>query len=200
MTTPTVPYGPRTSSAASLKVKDLLCQTSNEWDLEAIRRYLPQYEGQIRQLITGRSKPKDKLVWLSDKSGDYTVKTGYNLLRMKPEDQRVDNFNWKANIWQLKISPKLKSFLWKAMRGALPSMINDADLTSPKCNRAKPLCETDSPTINAIDNTPTSGTNFGTALPMVALEHLDRQESFTLREPCTISGKHNLDCDQQAKD
>ncbi|CAH2051883.1 unnamed protein product, partial [Thlaspi arvense] len=39
---------------------------------------------------------------------------------MTPKTQTVETFNWKANIWQLCISPKIKYFLWKAMRGVLP--------------------------------------------------------------------------------
>ncbi|CAH2065236.1 unnamed protein product [Thlaspi arvense] len=136
MTNPTTPYNAPTRNASTLKVKDLLCQTINEWDLKAIRKHLPQYEGQIRQLITGRSMPLDRLVWQPEKSGDYTVKLG--------------------------------------------------------CCSTKLLRETDIPKIKAINNAPTCGNDFDTAISMVALEHLDRQESADFQGPLTITGKHNL--------
>jgi len=51
------------------------------------------------------------------------------------------DFNWQTNIWRLHTSPKVKHFLWKAMKSALPlgealarrNII--ADLNCKRCGR-----------------------------------------------------------------
>ncbi|CAL9222593.1 unnamed protein product, partial [Arabidopsis halleri] len=67
----------------------------------------------------------DRYVWLLTKTGEYSAKSGYQAASM--EAVKVNNqisipadFNWNKEIWNSKSSPKVKFFLWKAMKNALP--------------------------------------------------------------------------------
>ncbi|CAE5958563.1 unnamed protein product [Arabidopsis arenosa] len=102
-------------------VKELLCPTTNQWDPVAIRRHLPQYEDSIRSISTSSLRLQDSLIWLPEKSGLYTTKSGYHLARNSPvlTSTSIHAFNWNKSIWQIKAAPKIKNFLWKASSGAL---------------------------------------------------------------------------------
>lgn len=61
---------------------------------------------------------EDELVWLLEKSGNYSTKSGYALAKIhKGEDQ--PSFNWKRYVWNVECSPKLRHFLWKLKNNAL---------------------------------------------------------------------------------
>ncbi|WZZ38588.1 hypothetical protein YC2023_034847 [Brassica napus] len=77
--TPVQPMGPANPESASLKVKDLLCPLTNKWEIEKIRRLLPQYEDTILRIKTGTTHLRDALFWLPEKSGRYTTKSGYGV-------------------------------------------------------------------------------------------------------------------------
>ncbi|KAG7569843.1 Ribonuclease H-like superfamily [Arabidopsis thaliana x Arabidopsis arenosa] len=118
---PLAPMGPPTLASSTMLVHDLLCPISKEWNLEVIRNHLPQYEENICSIITSNFQLKDSLVWLPEKSGIYSTKTGYHLAREAPRQEYYSpqDFNWNKNIWNVKAAPKVKNFLWKASCGAL---------------------------------------------------------------------------------
>lgn len=60
----------------------------------------------------------DERVWLLDKSGLYTMKSGYAITKLNVEG-RQDGFNWKQGVWNVKCSPTLQHFLWKLKKEAL---------------------------------------------------------------------------------
>ncbi|KAG5380702.1 hypothetical protein IGI04_028544, partial [Brassica rapa subsp. trilocularis] len=53
-----------------------LCVDKYEQRQNKIRLHLPHYEEDIRLLIPGSSKPKDRQVWLPDSSGEYSFNSG----------------------------------------------------------------------------------------------------------------------------
>ena len=122
---PLAPMGPPTENSAAMKVSELLCPLTNKWDFQKIRNLLPQYEGLIKKIVTSYAPTEDSLAWLAEKSGEYTVKTGYGCERVGlfPQ-QRELPFDWLKNIWNLKTSPKVKDFLWKVMKKAIPVSSN----------------------------------------------------------------------------
>lgn len=64
-----------------------------------------------------------KPLWLGTASGDFSVKSAYNLLISgKKENQNPtphNQTNW-YNLWRLHLPPKLKMFCWKLMHKGLP--------------------------------------------------------------------------------
>ncbi|XP_048621840.1 uncharacterized protein LOC106442834 [Brassica napus] len=117
---PTAPVGPPTQANFNLCVANLLLPSSTEWNIQMIRDHLPQYEEVIKSIIPSDCNMNDELVWLKDKSGKYTTKSGYALAKINSEADPSDHFDWKKRIWSLNTSPKLKHLLWKANAGALP--------------------------------------------------------------------------------
>lgn len=111
------PIGPPPEKLVSLKVCDLLLQDSNEWDVPKIREVLPQYEDTIRLLNPSFLRPPDNKVWLGEKSGIYTSKSGYKLAS---PSCAPPSFNWMQNVWNVKTSKKLQHFLWRSLNDALP--------------------------------------------------------------------------------
>ncbi|KAG2281009.1 hypothetical protein Bca52824_052229 [Brassica carinata] len=120
------PIGPPSSDSKSLKVSELLCPLTNRWDVEKIRRILPQYEDTILQIKTSSTTSLDTLFWLPEKSGIYSTKTGYGLGMTADKDQHLINepVNWLKHIWNVKTGPKLKDFLWRVVKKAIPVSSN----------------------------------------------------------------------------
>ncbi|KAG7537667.1 Ribonuclease H domain [Arabidopsis suecica] len=116
---PRLPIGPPTEENRHLKVSALLQPETNDWNATAIQKHLPQYEESICKLIPSSNKKKDALVWLPERKGFYTTKTGYMLAKLNSNAPISENFNWQLNIWKIRIPPKLKMFLWKVKRKAL---------------------------------------------------------------------------------
>lgn len=119
-----------------MKVKDLLLPDSSDWDLNLIRDLLPRYESYIRKIIPC-SLLQDERVWLGEKSGNYSTRSGYALAKVNVEDQSSD-FNWKQCIWNVKCSPKLQHFFWKLKNNALAvgeALVKRGISTDGKCKR-----------------------------------------------------------------
>lgn len=135
---PLIPMGPQPENSASLRVKDLLNPEANDWDIEAIRFHLPHYEESIRSIIPPSFPQQDILVWLPNKSGIYSTKSGYALSKLQGGGEAQSDFNWKTCIWQINTTPKIKHFLWKANARALPvgsALLRRGVNTDGKCKR-----------------------------------------------------------------
>lgn len=123
-------------ASLTLKVDALIHHDSNSWNVEAIKTHLPQYEDQIRKLYLSSTRTKDSVAWLPTKSGIYSTKTGYALNKLNPEQTVDEAFKWQTNVWQVKTSSKLKTFLWKTVAKALPvrtALTSRGILTEVRC-------------------------------------------------------------------
>lgn len=103
---PMRPMGPPTQTNSTLCVADLLLPSPTRWNLQAIRDHLPQYEDSIKAIIISDLGMKDELVWLNDKSGVYTTKSGYALAKIHLEADPTDGFDWKMvpqNVPEVKV-------------------------------------------------------------------------------------------------
>lgn len=137
-TEPLSPIGPPTEATQSWRVSDFIVPGSNEWDTEAIRNTLPQYEEQIRKLIPSRAFLRDERAWVLNTSGEYSTKSGYAVAKLNNGDQITQDFNWKQSIWQVDTSPKIRYFLWKATSRALPvgaALATRGIKVAPTCKR-----------------------------------------------------------------
>ncbi|KAL9285804.1 putative reverse transcriptase zinc-binding domain-containing protein [Arabidopsis thaliana] len=125
LTSPRRHMGPPTEATANLTVEHLISPISLEWDKERINQILSGLLDEILEIKPSRLGAKDAYVWLAMKNGIYTAKSGYyscvqEQLEDCPPPINLRDFNWMKHIWNIQCSPKLKFFLWKAMRGALP--------------------------------------------------------------------------------
>ncbi|GAU49043.1 hypothetical protein TSUD_237000 [Trifolium subterraneum] len=86
---------------------------------------------------------EDKLVWDDDMHGNYSVKSGYNLL-LKPKVESVvtvENADWNL-LWKIHAPPKAKHLLWRICKGCLPTRtrLNERCVQVPL---VCPICEND---------------------------------------------------------
>ncbi|KAL0884467.1 hypothetical protein Bca101_008448 [Brassica carinata] len=123
---PRKPIGPANSQTQFLKVSELLCPLTNTWEVDKIRCHIPLYEEAILKIKTSSVPANDSMVWLPEKSGVYSTKTGYGLGMCDKWkiNETEPSFNWLKNIWNVETSPKLKDFLWKLVREAIPVSAN----------------------------------------------------------------------------
>lgn len=58
----------------------------------------------------------DKACWLGSSSGEFSIKSTFQLLR-----QRKEEVPWTRFIWIRGLSSKISSFLWRVMRRCIPT-------------------------------------------------------------------------------
>lgn len=104
------PMGPTREEDHNMLVSELLMPDSAEWNVKKIKQVLPHYEDLIRKLVPSDCGMRDELVWLQEKTGNYTTKSGYALAKINVSETR-ETFNWRQCIWNVKCSPKVKNFL-----------------------------------------------------------------------------------------
>ncbi|XP_019097316.1 PREDICTED: uncharacterized protein LOC109131143 [Camelina sativa] len=119
----TQPMGPAPMGSKDWRVKDLFLTNSFDWDESRVREVLPDSAHLILPIKPSRLGARDRQVWVGNPSGEYSTKSGYFVARSEscsiPMDPLLSSVNYKAEVWSLHISPKVKMFLWKAIHGAL---------------------------------------------------------------------------------
>ncbi|KAF2602432.1 hypothetical protein F2Q70_00025045 [Brassica cretica] len=80
---------------------------------------------------------KDQVAWLFEKSGSYSTRSGYGagMDRERAASFIPIPFDWKKSIWNVQTAPKIKDFLWKLVKKAIPVSANLASrgITSFPC-------------------------------------------------------------------
>lgn len=113
------PMGPSPESASALLVSDLMVPGERRWDRSKIQLLIPDYEEQVLCLKPSLSGASDKICWLGSKSGEYSAKSGYYIVVQEDngEETLPLYFNWRRNVWNLDIAPKVKLSSWKLLNG-----------------------------------------------------------------------------------
>ena len=131
-------------------VSELIDWNISQWDCFLIDRAFSKYgvEAILRIPLSRRYVP-DVMVWMHNKNGWYSVRSGYHTARnlLRESNQEGEGFNlWECNnvwarIWKLHIPTKIKVFMWRACHDILPTFeklrqrrIIENDLC-PICNR-----------------------------------------------------------------
>lgn len=108
-------------------------QHHRAWDVQKILSNFQR--STLSKIIATPLLPEGKsntLIWPHSKSCHYDVKSGYHVEKNIKliEDttncstsNTVDNNLWK-HIWNAKVSPKIKTFIWKACKNAIPTRAN----------------------------------------------------------------------------
>lgn len=129
-------------SLQHLKVRDLISSPSATWNLERIDQVLPHYKHIITSLKPSILGAKNKRIWLKNPYGEYTAKLGYLVASKESKIQTLPNpiihVDWNCQVWKLKVSPKIKLFLWKAINKALlvgEQLIVRNNMTNSQCCR-----------------------------------------------------------------
>ena len=110
-------------------VKDLLEQGTGEWNLTLLNQlFSHQEQVAIQKIPACMGIGNDKMIWHHDNKGQYSVKSGYKMLKQQARENNLtrlgagnsqrNNEIW-SSIWHLKIPPKVRVFLWKCSWNAL---------------------------------------------------------------------------------
>lgn len=132
--------GPIQEKNQGITVSELFKSNSSDWDCVKLQLVCPTWKKQILCLKPSITGAPDRRIWLGNKSGDYTTKSGYHAAREEKFSASTETshreINWITDIWNLHTSPKLKMFTWKTARDALPVNANLFHRTvslSPAC-------------------------------------------------------------------
>ena len=106
----------------------LIDPVTRSWNEELVNGLFGVEDAEmIKRIPLSRSVAEDTLYWPYSASGHYTCRSGYRFLKEESElltspqappicDKKV----WKA-IWKLQVPPKIRNFIWRACRNALPT-------------------------------------------------------------------------------
>ncbi|WOK97483.1 hypothetical protein Cni_G06191 [Canna indica] len=101
------------------KVCDLI--HNKYWNWPLIRQMFGEEPvNSISQMQLPIIDKKDKWIWALNKKGKLNCKGAYNFLKNESSEAIDNSFNWRL-LWNLKILPKIKFFLWKLVQGRLPT-------------------------------------------------------------------------------
>ncbi|KAL5554900.1 hypothetical protein UlMin_037136 [Ulmus minor] len=95
------------------------------WDSTLIQASFHEEEANaILSLPLPRRSMPDTVLWHYDKSGHYTVRSGYWLAtkcKSVPSSSALSLNSWWKRFWRFRIPSKIKIFLWKAYHNWIPS-------------------------------------------------------------------------------
>ncbi|KAL5543298.1 hypothetical protein UlMin_011008 [Ulmus minor] len=135
------------------KVSSLIT-ASGSWDSSLIRESFHEDEAEaILSLPLPKRTTPDTLRWHYDKSGHYTVRSGYwlaNNCRSVPSSSTSSLNSWWKRFWRLRVPSKIRIFIWKAFYNWIPSSVNLANHGVPTQKRCLICNEADDTTLHAL--------------------------------------------------
>lgn len=93
------------------------------WDADLVRDLFSVEEARCILGIPLSSRVEtDFWYWLNEKTGVYSVKSAFTYLPMHREgiQDEIIGIAWKK-FWSLKLPPKVKDFIWRAVKGCIPT-------------------------------------------------------------------------------
>ncbi|KAK0595746.1 hypothetical protein LWI29_009655 [Acer saccharum] len=113
----------------NLQVADLIDNEFPGWNINALNHhFLPIDREIILSIPVSYLGGPDSISWHFDKSGSYTVKSGYRLALSEKLNSSVSNSTitrkWWTSIWNQNVPPKVKVFVWRACLNAIPAGFN----------------------------------------------------------------------------
>lgn len=94
----------------------------NSWDVELVADIFEHRDVNIILSILIDREVNDSWYWRKEKLGNYSVKSAYLILEEENNDAATSaNSGFWRKIWNLKIPPKVKNFLWRACSNCLPT-------------------------------------------------------------------------------
>ena len=116
---------PQSQGVHSLRVSDLIVDEERVWDIDKLESLFPDDMVQaILDTPLFAEVQNDKIVWMMERNGRYTVKTGYKLAMM--ELLHTDRFHVEGEwnrIWNVNSPHKARNLLWRICRGCVPTRL-----------------------------------------------------------------------------
>lgn len=125
------PFSPPKANTEHWKVKELMNQDSLDWNKNVVEDLFTKMEADIILSIPlSLCNKKDRLIWHYDARGIFNVKSGYHAAwnyhnqqssaAASTSDTMVKGNIWNK-IWKAHIPPKVRSFVWRLIKGILPT-------------------------------------------------------------------------------
>lgn len=121
---------PIVESFEETRVVDLIEPESGQWDLNLLQGlFIPSSAEMIRSIPLCSAAVEDKLIWPHTPLGQYSMQSRYRfLMRESSNYQTLERPNasgglWKI-IWNLSVPNKVRNFLWRSCKDALPVKAN----------------------------------------------------------------------------
>ncbi|CAL2232092.1 unnamed protein product [Prunus armeniaca] len=118
------------------KVSFLIDPITMQWREDLLQAWFSAEEVRcIRNIPLSFRDPPDALIWHFERGGQYTVRTGHEVARrvllQQDEDDTTTNGGpivafdhvWKK-IWKVRVPPKVRIFIWRALLNILPTKDN----------------------------------------------------------------------------
>ncbi|KAK6116053.1 hypothetical protein DH2020_008322 [Rehmannia glutinosa] len=120
--------GNHTKIPTGLKVRDLIDMEGGIWRHSYIKQIFEKIDAdRILSMHISRRFPPDKYIWIHSKSGLFTVKSAYYWIKAREDQNHLpiasssdQNTAWKQ-MWNLRVIPKVKHFLWRTCTESLPT-------------------------------------------------------------------------------
>jgi hypothetical protein len=134
---------PQSQGVHSLSVSDLIANEDRVWDVDKIESLFPDDMVQaILDTPLFAEVQYDRISWMMEHNGRYTVKTGYKLAMM--ELLHTDRFHvegeWQR-IWKVNSPHKARNLLWRICRGCVPTRLR-LQSRHVQCEVICPWCDT----------------------------------------------------------
>ena len=138
-----------------LMVLALIDEDTRRWKVDTLKSlFLPFEVETILNILLSYSLPEDKIIWVGNKKGEFSVKSAYYVALFvinSSDSGECPHGDPRTPLWkrirQLKIPPKIRIFTWKACVNALPTMSNlrrrgvNTDRLCPVCGlEAESIC------------------------------------------------------------
>ncbi|KAL2925303.1 hypothetical protein RDABS01_022953 [Bienertia sinuspersici] len=128
------------------KVAELIGSDTHEWKEDMVRGLFLEFEADmICNIPLSSMDTNDYLVWHYSKNEAYWVKTGYHFIKSYKSILQGEPSTSKANkmwnkIWNVRIPPKVKTFVWRLCNNAIPTakgLHTRIEVIDPWCGRRR---------------------------------------------------------------
>lgn len=113
------------------RVCDLFYPNTKTWNWEVLQKSFYLWEAEvIRKIYVSEACNTDCLVWSKTSDGCYSVKSAYQMLatdqviNAAPSSSNGEGSKVWRSIWKIRAPPKIRHFMWRAAKDALPSKQN----------------------------------------------------------------------------
>ena len=126
-------------------VSSLIDPITRQWQTELVDGLFGEEDAEIiKRILLSQVAAEDVLFWPFTSSGTYSYKSSYRFLKEEAEQPVSfqppplrDKQLWKT-IWSMHVAQKVKNFVWRACRNALPTkkeLARRTITTDPICDR-----------------------------------------------------------------
>jgi ribonuclease HI len=133
---------PQAQGVYTITVNELMLPNIRAWDKNKIMSLFPMdVVNRIVDIPLIDVIEEDKLIWVDSVNGQYSVKSGYNMLInvLGRKDSMFSEDEW-TSLWKIHAPPKAKHLLWRICKNCLPTRSRLQGKCVP-CQSNCPLCD-----------------------------------------------------------